>query len=121
MGGVPGDIAKFIEPKVWEEDRRIMSLPGRLEMQRTLVLDYRGHVARFGAIAGYLVNRQPPALMLWGRHDVFFDLDETLSWMQALPRIEAHILDGPHYPVGNSSCPMRCLDERSNRRVEGLR
>jgi surfactin synthase thioesterase subunit len=34
--------------------------------------------------------------MLWGRHDVFFDLSETLSWMQALPRMEAHVLDGPH-------------------------
>ena len=35
--------------------------------------------------------------MLWGRHDVFFDLRETLCWMLALPRMEAHILDGPHF------------------------
>jgi surfactin synthase thioesterase subunit len=39
---------------------------------------------------------QPPALMLWGRHDPFFDLAETVAWMQALPRMEAHVLDGPH-------------------------
>ena len=34
--------------------------------------------------------------MLWGRHDVFFDLAETLSWMQALPRMEAHVFDAGH-------------------------
>jgi pimeloyl-ACP methyl ester carboxylesterase len=61
-----------------------------------LVLDYRSHVARFGEIADYLHRWQPPALMLWGRHDILFDLEETLSWMKALPRMEAPIFDGPH-------------------------
>jgi hypothetical protein len=27
---------------------------------------------------------------------VFFDLAETVSWMQALPRMEAHIFDAGH-------------------------
>lgn len=38
------------------------------------------------AIADCLARRQPPALMVWGRHDAFFDLAETPSWMCALPR-----------------------------------
>jgi pimeloyl-ACP methyl ester carboxylesterase len=97
IDGVPRDVAERVDPGQWEEDWRIMSLPGRLETQRALVLDYRSHVARFGEIARYLQHSQPPALMLWGRHDVFFDLEETLSWMEALPRMEAHILDGPHF------------------------
>ena len=73
-----------------------MSLPGRQEKERTLVLDYRNHVAWFAEIADYLEYWQPPALMLWARHDIFFELDETLSWMKSLPRMEAHIFDGPH-------------------------
>lgn len=97
IGGVPSDIAARIDPRRWQEDWRVMSLPGRLEMQRALVRDYGNHVARFGEIAEYLERRQPPALMLWGRHDAFFDLDETLAWMKALPRMQAHILDGPHF------------------------
>ena len=36
------------------------------------------------------------ALMLWARHDPFFALAEVMSWMEALPRMEAHILDGGH-------------------------
>ena len=34
VGGVPEDIAARIDPRLWEEDWRIMSLPGRLETQR---------------------------------------------------------------------------------------
>lgn len=97
VGGVPEDIGQVVDPRRWEEDWRIMSLPGRLETQRALVLDYRSHVARFEEIASYLERWHPSALMLWGRHDVFFDLEETVSWMKALPRMEAHILDGPHF------------------------
>jgi len=95
--GVPPDIAARIDPRRWEEDWRVMSLPGRLALQRSLALDYRSHVARFGEIARCLARWQPPALMLWGRHDAFFEIDETVSWMKALPRMEAHVLDGPHF------------------------
>lgn len=97
VSGIPDDIAARIDPLRWEQDWHTMSLPGRLATQRRLVLDYGTHVERFGEIAEYLARWQPPALMLWGRHDVFFDLDETLSWMHALPRMDAHILDGPHF------------------------
>lgn len=96
VAGVPADIAARIPAARWQEDWRIMCLPGRLATQRALIADYGHYVARFDAVAGYLRQWQPPALMLWGRHDAFFDLAETLSWMRALPRMEAHILDGGH-------------------------
>ncbi|HJR74117.1 MAG TPA: alpha/beta hydrolase [Luteimonas sp.] len=94
---VPAEIAARISPDVWEEDWRVMQLPGRMETQAALLLDYGGYVERFDEIAKYLADRQPPAVMVWGRHDAFFDIAETLSWMQALPRMEAHILDGGHF------------------------
>jgi pimeloyl-ACP methyl ester carboxylesterase len=94
--GVPPDVAARIPAERWEEDWRVMSLPGRMETQRALVADYANHAARIDAIAEFLARRQPPALMLWGRHDAFFDLAETLSWMRALPRMEAHIFDAGH-------------------------
>lgn len=97
IAGVPADVAALIEPRVWQEDFRIMSLPGRLETQRALIADYGKYAARFDAIAQFLAERAPPAVMVWGRHDTFFDLAETLSWMQDLPRMEAHILDGGHF------------------------
>lgn len=97
VAGVPPEVAARIAPEVWQEDWRVMCLPGRMATQRALVADYAKYVARFDRIAEYLSSRQPPALMLWGRHDAFFDIAETLSWLQALPRMEAHILDGGHF------------------------
>ena len=58
----PPSFSERIDPRLWEEDWRIMSLPGRLEMHRALALDYRSHFARFGEIASYLERWQPPIL-----------------------------------------------------------
>lgn len=96
IAGVPSEMAERIPADHWEEDWRVMNLPGHMETQRALIADYGNYAARFDAIARYLESWQPPALMIWGRHDVYFDLAEVLSWMHALPRMEAHVLDAGH-------------------------
>lgn len=96
IAGVPQDIAARIDPQNWLEDWRVMCLPGRMETQRSLVADYGRYVAQFEEIAAWLRAHQPPALMVWGRHDIFFDVAEIPSWLEDLPRMEAHILDGGH-------------------------
>jgi pimeloyl-ACP methyl ester carboxylesterase len=94
--GAPPDVVARMSPHIWEEDWRVMNLPGRMDTQRALIRDYGNYVERFDAIADYLARRQPPSLMIWGRHDPFFELAEVLSWMQALPGMDAHILDAGH-------------------------
>jgi pimeloyl-ACP methyl ester carboxylesterase len=97
LAGVPPEVAARIPAASWEEDWRVMNLPGRMDTQRALIADYAHYVARFDAIAEYLARWQPPSLMLWGRHDAFFDLAEIQSWLQALPRMEAHVFDAGHF------------------------
>jgi pimeloyl-ACP methyl ester carboxylesterase len=96
ISGVPTDIAARIPAERWEKDWQVMNLPGRMDTQRALIRDYGNYVARFDAIAEYLAHWQPLSLMFWGRHDVFFDLAEVQSWMQDLPRMEAHVFDAGH-------------------------
>jgi pimeloyl-ACP methyl ester carboxylesterase len=96
IAGVPADVTAQIDPQNWLEDWRVMCLPGRMETQRSLVADYGRYVAQFGEIAVWLKAHQPPALMVWGRHDIYFDIAEIPSWLEDLPRMEAHILDGGH-------------------------
>src|SRR5690606_24807692 len=109
VAGLPPEVAARISPQGWIEDWRVMCLPGRMETQRALIADYRHYVARFDAIAEYLASRQPPALMLWGRHDAFFDIAETLSWMQDLPRMEAHVFDAGHLLLETHAAPATVL------------
>jgi pimeloyl-ACP methyl ester carboxylesterase len=94
--GLPADLVQRIPPERWEEDWRVMNLPRHMDTQRALIRDYGNYAARFDAIAKFLERWQPPALMIWGRHDIYFDLAEVLSWMRALPRMEAHVLDAGH-------------------------
>ena len=96
VSGVPSEVAERILAEHWEEDWRVMNLPGHMKTQRALIADYGNYAARFDAIAEYFKRWQPPALMIWGRHDVYFDLAEVLSWLHALPRMEAHVLDAGH-------------------------
>jgi len=118
IAGVPSEVAARIAPQVWAEDWRVMGLPGRMETQRALISDYANYVARFDAIADYLSTRQPPALMLWGRHDAFFDIAETLSWMQALPRMEAHVFDAGHLLLETHAAPAAALMAEFIKRTE---
>lgn len=96
IASVPSEIAARIPAERWEEDWRVMTLPGRMDTQRALIADYANFVARFDAIAEYLARWQPPAVMIWGRHEPYFELEEILSWMRALPRMEVHVLDAGH-------------------------
>jgi pimeloyl-ACP methyl ester carboxylesterase len=98
-----------------------MRLPGRMDTQRALIADYAHYVARFDAIADYLARWQPPALMLWGRHDAFFDLAEILSWMRALPRMEAHVFDAGHFLLETHAAAAVSLRLDFIRRTTGTR
>lgn len=97
LAGVPSDIAARIPASSWEADWAVIQQPGRMATQHALIADYGRYSGTFPAISAYLAAWQPRALLLWGRHDSFFDLRETLSWMEDLPRMEAHILDAGHF------------------------
>jgi pimeloyl-ACP methyl ester carboxylesterase len=118
ISGVPSDVARQIPAERWEEDWRVMNLPGRMDTQRALVKDYGNYVAQFGAIAEYLAQRQPPALLLWGRHDVYFDIAEVESWMRDLPRMEAHVFDAGHLLLETHSAAVAPLMIEFIRRTE---
>ncbi len=121
VAGVPADIAARIDPQNWVEDWRVMCLPDRMETQRSLVADYAHYVAQFDDVAAYLKTHQPPALMLWGRHDAFFDIAEIQSWLTDLPRMEAHILDGGHFLLETHAASATALIRKFLEDVAALR
>jgi pimeloyl-ACP methyl ester carboxylesterase len=51
----------------------------------------------------------------------FFELDEILSWLMALPRMEAHVLDGPHFLLETHAAECSALMHAFLSRVEGMR
>lgn len=71
--------------------------------------DYRKHVARFGEIAEYHAAYQPACLVLWGRHDVFFDIAEVLAYHDELTTFDAHIYDAGHFLLETHSAEVTDL------------
>ncbi|ULT41860.1 hypothetical protein KRR40_46120 [Niabella defluvii] len=37
-----------------------------------------------------------PAIIIWGRHDVFYDLKEAYCFLKDLPDATVHVLEGGH-------------------------
>jgi pimeloyl-ACP methyl ester carboxylesterase len=96
LAGLPEHLRTLVAPESWHLDWERMTRPGNLDAQFALFRDYANHVARFDELAKYHRTHQPPALVLWGRHDPYFDVDEVLAYHRALERMDAHIYDGGH-------------------------
>lgn len=97
LAGLPAEVAELHPPESWHLDWERLSRPGSTEVYFQFFYDYRTHVARFGEIAEYHAEYQPPCLVLWGRHDPAFDIAEVLAYHQALTTVEAHIYDAGHF------------------------
>jgi pimeloyl-ACP methyl ester carboxylesterase len=96
VGDIPDRLELLFPPEGWHLDWERMRRPGLVEIQFRIFADYGRHVARFPEISAYHRDHQPPALMLWGRHDPYFEIDEVLAYARELDRLDMHIYDAAH-------------------------
>jgi len=93
---LPEWLNPLFAPEGWHLDWERMSQPGRVGIQFRIFEDYGRYLARFPEIAAYHREHQPPALLLWGRHDPYFEIEEVLVYARELERLDMHIYDGAH-------------------------
>lgn len=96
VGDIPSRVVPLVAPDGWVLDWQRMSQPGRVEIQFRIFEAYSKHVARFPEFSRYHQQYQPPALMLWGRHDPYFAIEEVEAYAKDLKHLEQHVYDGPH-------------------------
>lgn len=94
--GVPEELHPNISPESWIIDWERFSRPGNLNMQYALNLTYKTNIELFPAFQEYFRTYQPPALIIWGKYDVYFDVAEVNCYKRELPDAETHILEGGH-------------------------
>ncbi|WP_125775987.1 alpha/beta fold hydrolase [Antribacter gilvus] len=97
LGGLRPELQDLHPIESWHLDWERLSRPGNLDVQFQLFYDYRNHVARFPEIAAYHQDHQPPCLVLWGRHDPYFDIAEVLAYHEDMTTLEAHLYDAGHF------------------------
>ena len=64
-----------------------------------LAFDYKSNLQRYADWQAWLRRHQPPALIIWGRHDPFFTVDGALAYLRDLPNADVHLLDTGHFAL----------------------
>lgn len=94
--GVPDNLLSTVSPELWMLDWDLLKRPGNLEMQYELNCDFKNHFKMFPAYQAYFRTHQPPALIIWGKHDPYFSLAEAYCYKRDLPNAQVHIIEGSH-------------------------
>ncbi len=95
--GLPEELLSTLSPELWMLDWESMKRPGNTEMQYELNCDYRNHISMFPVFQEYFRVYQPRALVIWGKHDPFFSVEEAACYKRDLPDAQVHIIDGSHW------------------------
>jgi pimeloyl-ACP methyl ester carboxylesterase len=61
--------------------------------------DYRTNVASYPTWQAWLRSHVPPLLVLWGRYDLSFQVEEAEAYRRDVPSAEIHILDAGHFAL----------------------
>lgn len=97
VGGEPDPTR--LSPEAWILDHLRISRPGNADLQLDLFYDYRNNVARYPQWQQYLRDHQPPALIAWGKNDVFFPVAGARAYQRDLKDTELHLLDAGHFAL----------------------
>lgn len=90
---------ELINPDRWADEFAFLSRPGQADIQANLFYDFRTNVASYPAWGVWLRKHQPRAMILWGKYDPSFQVDEVAAFVRDVPQAEAHILDAGHFAI----------------------
>jgi pimeloyl-ACP methyl ester carboxylesterase len=65
-------------------------------MQYELNCTYKSNIEMFPAFQEYFRTYQPPALIMWGKYEPYFNVKEAHCYKRDLPDAQIHIMDGSH-------------------------
>jgi pimeloyl-ACP methyl ester carboxylesterase len=96
FAGLPKKLHQNVSPESWIIDWERMKRPRNINMQFKLNCTYKTNIEMFPDFQKYFRNYQPPALVIWGKYDTFFDVAEAYCYKKDLPEAKIHILQGGH-------------------------
>ena len=96
FAGVPSKLRQKISPESWIIDWERLSRPRNLSMQYRLNCTYPTNFEMFPLFQEYFRKYQPPALIIWGKYDIYFDVAEAYCYQKDLPKAKTHIVEGGH-------------------------
>jgi len=87
------------DPDLWTDEYAFLNAPGQAQIQSDLFYDYRTNVDAYPKWQAWMQKAQPKLLVLWGKHDLSFDLTEPERYRKDVAKAEVHVLDAGHFAL----------------------
>jgi pimeloyl-ACP methyl ester carboxylesterase len=100
---------ELYDPDLWTDEYAFLNTPGQAQIQSDLFYDYRTNVDAYPKWQAWLQKTQPKLLVLWGKHDLSFDLGEPERYRKDVPKAEVYVLDAGHFALDTKADEMAAL------------
>jgi pimeloyl-ACP methyl ester carboxylesterase len=87
------------DPDLWTDEFYFLNQPGQAQIQSDLFYDYRTNLDAYPKWQTWMQKTQPKLLVIWGKHDLSFDLGEPERYRKDVPKAEVHVLDAGHFAL----------------------
>src|SRR3954449_6456237 len=100
------------DPDLWTDEYSFLSRPGQADIQSDLFYDYRTNVEAYPKWQAWMGKTQPRLLVLWGKHDLSFELSEPEAYRRDVPKAEVHVLEAGHFALDTAADEIAALVRR---------
>jgi pimeloyl-ACP methyl ester carboxylesterase len=100
---------ELYDPDLWTDEFAFLNAPGQAQIQSDLFYDYRTNVDAYPKWQAWLQRTQPKLLVLWGKHDLSFDLGEPERYRKDVPQAEVYVLDAGHFALDTKADEIAAL------------
>jgi pimeloyl-ACP methyl ester carboxylesterase len=100
---------ELYDPDLWTDEYAFLNAPGQVQIQSDLFYDYRTNVAAYQKWQAWLQQTQPKLLVLWGTHDLSFELGEPESYRKDVPNAQVYVLDAGHFALDTKADEIAAL------------
>jgi pimeloyl-ACP methyl ester carboxylesterase len=90
---------ELYDPDLWNDEYAFLTSPGQAQIQSDLFYDYRTNVDAYTTWQAWMRRTQPRLLVIWGKHDLSFDLGEPERYRADVPNANVVVLDAGHFAL----------------------
>jgi pimeloyl-ACP methyl ester carboxylesterase len=100
---------ELYDQDLWTDEYAFLNASGQAQIQSDLFYDYRTNVDAYPKWQAWLQKTQPRLLVLWGKHDLSFDLGEPERYRKDVPNAEICVLDAGHFALDTKTDEIAAL------------
>jgi pimeloyl-ACP methyl ester carboxylesterase len=100
--GTDPNIERY-DPDLWTDEFAFLSQPGQAGIQTELFYDYRTNVDSYPKWQAWIRETQPRLLVVWGKYDPSFDIDEPERYRKDVPNAQVHVLEAGHFALDTAA------------------